>query len=481
MWIPIALGIVAWAVFTFDRLIKFGVTPRQRGDALGAALPASTQQVNFCDDLGKRRRQGWIFLAACVAVASNFGIVLSAIVWPIILVVMGGLFKLALKLGIGGAPARAGVATIHDFAVRSAAALHIPIGHYASVADTSASATLLQFAVPPLLIGALVWWSLHSLFLRVSAVHLVRHFGARPARVDDFLERQFVDIVEEAAVGSGTPAPKPFVVNSSTMNATVLGRGPDRAALLVTRGLLDQLDRDETEAIITRLVTGLAAGDLRVASGIMATFHTFFFFLTVLSLPFRLSAWRTLSRLALLIATPRPRADSIVHVCTSLQDSAQIDSVAFLKVAMFFWSPFILNPPMRALWRNRCFWSDAQTVKLTRAPDTFARALQKIGTVEPPPATEVCAWLFIGTPTPPGNGSFTDHQHMNVVLPPEFMERVKQLRTMRVGARAPRDAVTTGLRVGFVTLLWGATLSLSAATALAFELALGLPLVVLLV
>jgi len=428
-----------------------------------------------------------MFLTACVAVACSFCIVLSAIISPIILVLVGGFLKLALMLGIGDALARDGIAAIHDFAVRSASVLNIPIGHYDVVAGASLSTVLLELAVPPLLTGALVWWSLRGLFLRASGADLIRHFCAQPMRADVAEERQFIELVEEVAAGASAPAPKPYVIDSPTINATALGRMPDNAVLLVTRGLLDQLDRDETKAIIARLVTRLAVGDMQVARGVMATFHTFFLFLTVLDLPFRLSAWRTLSRLALLIATPRPRIEDITRVSAALEDSAQIDSIGFLKVPMFFWSQFILSPPMRSLWRSRCFWSDAQTVKLTHTPHAFARALQKIGETEPLPRAAAYAWLFVGTPAAPSRGSFSDYQRMIVVLPPTFAERVNRLNALEAASRRtqaaakPGKTVVSGVELGVVTLLWGAALFLSAATAMALGLAVGLPLVILLI
>ena len=439
-----------------------------------------------------------MYLAACLAVASSFSIVLSALITPIMLLLTGGLLKLALKLGIAEAPARAGIAAIHDFAVRSASALQIPIGHYDVVAGSSVSVTLLQIIAPPLLAGALVWWGLHGLFLRASGIDVIRHFGARPARVDDALERRLVDVVKDVAVGSDTPAPKPFIIDSPTINATALGHTPNHAVLLVTRGLLEQLDQDETEAIIARLVTGLAAGDINIASGIMATFHTFFFFLTVLDLPFRLSAWRTLGRLALLMVTPRPGTKAISHISASLENSAQINNFALHKAAMFFWSPFILCAPMRLLWHNRCFSGDAQTAKLTHTPHAFACALHKIGPVEPLPGTETYAWLFIGTPTF-GEGDFADHQRMIEVLPPELMDRAHRLTTRRADlpprppvkwktsrsnwkwpsmTANPGKIVAANVRLGGITFLWGAALILSAIFAMEFGLALGLPLVV---
>ena len=460
---------------------------------MSAQRPVSIERVNFYDELAKRRKRGRIYLAASLIVASSFGVVIGMVITPILILLWGGLLKLALLLGIGGELARAGVAAIRGL---------IAYDHFGP-------AVVLKVAVISLLVGGLVWWSLRSMFLRAARFDLIRHLGARPARGDDLEERQLLNIVEEVAIGSGAPAPKLFVIDTPTINATALGHGPENAVLVVTRGLLDRLDRDETEAIVARLVTGLAAGDLNVISGIMATFHTFFLFLTVLDLFRRPSAWRTLGRLARVIATPRPGAEAVASVAFSLEETMEEDEkniypyiaavrrmlpradrlrvaiakhrvlfallwvativvvygslltghlwflnlflflwggvmlymivvvgILLYKMLMFLWSFFFFNLPMRGLWRNRCFWSDAQTVKLTRRPDAFASALQQIG--EPPPGAEAYAWLLIDPST---RSEKTEPSKLGsliklLALPPKIQARVDRL--MAMGGGLPR-------------------------------------------
>jgi phosphodiesterase/alkaline phosphatase D-like protein len=91
---------------------------------------------------------------------------------------------------------------------------------------------------------------------------------------------------------------------------------------------------------------------------------------------------------------------------------------------------------MRALWRNRCFWSDAQTVRLTLAPDAFARALRKMATDKAQPGTEAHAWLFMGTPLSEGHGR-TDIQQMVTALPPSTSQRAARLSAMGSGVAHP--------------------------------------------
>lgn len=465
---------------------------------MSAERLVSIERANFYNELERRRKRGWMFLAVCVAVASSLGIVLSTIITPIMLLLTGGLLKLALKLGV--APARAGIAAIHDFSVHSASALHISLNGDSSLWEMAASVfgtggpALLRVAVPTLVVGAVVWWGLRDLFLRASAVDLIERWGARPARTDDLEERTLVNIVDEVAIGSGVPSPRLFIIDSPAINATAFGRTPEDAVLLVTRGLLDGLDRDETQAIIARLMIGLAVGDMYVAGGIMAAFHTYGFFLTLLSLPVRLAAWRALGRLASLIVTPRSRAEAVASVCALLEDNAEFDRmpnldlnksgllavllfpwvliffvVLLYKLLMYIWSFFLLSPPLGVLWRNRDLWSDAQTVKLTRAPDAFARALQKVGGIGLPAGAEAYFWLHVGKPMF-GTAKLTESQRLTLNAMDGYLHWSR-------AAANPGKAVLAGIGLAIVFGLY----FFLTASIMAGVLGLGLPLVAVLI
>jgi len=356
-----------------------------------------------------------MFLAVCASVASAVGAAFSTIITPLILLVCGMLLKLAIKLGFTGlAPLYAGINTIAN-AFFSSTPHPVRVLFNASGPLDALVLFVVLLVVPSLLAGALIWWGLRRLLLRAAGVDLIQKLNARPARADNLEERQLLNIVEEVAIGSGAPPPKLFIIDTATINAAALDRAPDDAALLVTSGLLERLDRDETEATIARLVTGLAAGDTHVASGIMAIFHTFYVFVAVLYLPLRLSSWIALGRIVRLIVTPRPETEAVANAVTSLEDATEpvtqqfmdrmkILAIPFLvpmayQFVVSVWGFVALSYPMRGLWRNRCFWSDAQTVKLTRNPDAVVRALQKIGTAELPLGAESCDWLFISGPS----------------------------------------------------------------------------------
>ncbi|WNJ93398.1 M48 family metalloprotease [Bosea sp. 685] len=416
---------------------------------------------------------------------------LSAIVSPLVLLILGGLLHLAARLGLMAANACAGAAAIHGFAS----------GHMAHFEQVLASldkihglrdidllvgpmARLAPLAIPSLIAGGLVWLWLRGLFLRAGGKDLIARLKARPANLDDLDERQLSNIVEEVAIGAGAPAPRLFLIDSPLVNAAALGRSHKDGVILVTRGLLDRLDRSETEAVVARLISAIGAGDLRAAAGIAAVFQTFGFCLTLLDLPLRWSAWRTLGALALVAISPRPGAEALSRVGEGLEEGLQADTLPhfedidarlaklspllskvaqvamvpwllpllvslLFKLVLFLWTAFFLGPPMAMLWRNRCYWTDARTVKLARHPEAFARALEKIGAVDPPPGAEAHEYLFIGAPTA-ARRSAADRRSMTLALAPSPAQRVERLSAMGASVRhADAGFDWAGLKAGF--------------------------------
>jgi Zn-dependent protease with chaperone function len=432
---------------------------------------ASTRRTTFYDELIRRRRAAWIVASACALVAAGVGLVLSSIVTPIVLLLLGGLLKLVAMLGVVDSLALGGVTLIRDFAARQWANFdHLSkaldrvngLGDLGLLAEPLAR--LAPAALPALLAGVLVWLWLRGLFGRASSEDFAARLKARPAKLDDFEETQLANIVAEVAIGAGAPVPLLLLIDTPTVNAAALG-SPDKGVVLFTRGMLETLDRSETEAVAARLISAIGAGDLHAATGIMAVFRTLGFFLTVLDLPLRGSAWRTLGGLLLVSVTRRAGADTLGRVGEGLEEGLQdeaipdLDRIAsdlpplvaklvrflllpfyvvsiFYKLVLFLWTALFLGPPMALLWSNRCYWTDARTVKLARNPEAFASALEKIGAADPPAGGEAFAWLFIAAPTM-ARRAITSRRTLAMTLTPPTIKRLARLSAMGAGARWP--------------------------------------------
>ena len=434
--------------------------------------PASTRRTTFYDELVRRRRAAWIVASVCALVSAGVGLVLSTIVTPIVLLVLGGLLKLIAALGVVDSLALGGVALIHDFVGAQLANFERlsdvldrvnGLGDMALLAQPMAR--LAPAALPALLAGMLVWLWLRGLFGRSSSQDLITRLKARPANLDDFEERQLDNIVAEVAIGAGAPPPLLFLIDTPMVNAAALG-SHDKGIVLFTRGMLDSLDRSETEAVAARLVSAIGAGDLQAATGIMAVFRTLGFFLTVLDLPLRWSAWRTLGGLLLVSVTRRTGGDALGRLGDGLEEGLEADAIPdldkiagnapvlvaklvrflllpfylvsiFYKLILFLWTALFLGPPMALLWRNRCYWTDARTVKLGRNPEAFAKALEKIGAADPPPGGEAFAYLFIAAPTTTRR-AVTDRRTLALALTPPTAKRLARLSAMGANPRGWR-------------------------------------------
>lgn len=423
--------------------------------------PGAPERTTFYDELIRRRRSAWIVAGICAVVSAGVGLVLSTIITPIILLAVGGILKLA-----GGF----GVPTIRAFVADHLAnfdQLAAALDHVNGLGDLWLLAgplfRLAPVTLPALVAGALVWFWLRRLFARAGSEDLIERLRARPANFSDFEERQLANIVEEVAIGAGAPPPQLFLIDSPIANAAALGTSHDDGVVLFTRGMLETLDRSETEAVAARLIAAIGAGDLQASTGILAVFRTLGFFLTVLDLPLRGSAWRILGGLLHSTVARRPNAETLGRVGEGLEDALQADTIpdldkiasgapslvakairmallpfylaaVFYKLILFLWTAFFLGPPMALLWRNRCYWTDARVVELARNPDAFARALEKIGAADPPPGGEPFAYLFVAAPTT-ARRAIANQRGLALALTPPTSNRLARLSAMGAGAR----------------------------------------------
>ena len=77
---------------------------------------------------------------------------------------------------------------------------------------------------------------------------LLRLSSARPLRPDDGSALE--DVVRELAIAADIPAPRLFVVEEAAPNVFAAGRDPAHAVLVVTRGLLRVMDREELQGVV---------------------------------------------------------------------------------------------------------------------------------------------------------------------------------------------------------------------------------------
>ena len=81
----------------------------------------------------------------------------------------------------------------------------------------------------------------------------------------DLKRKRLVNIVDEMAIAARIRKPQVFVLpGESGINAFAAGHSPDEAAVAVTQGALDALDRDQLQAVIGHEFSHILNGDMKI-------------------------------------------------------------------------------------------------------------------------------------------------------------------------------------------------------------------------
>ncbi len=222
------------------------------------------------------------------------------------------------------------------------------------------------------------------------------------------------NVVEEMALAGGLPVPKVYIIEDTATNAFATGRDPEHAAVAVTSGLLEKLERDELQGVIAHEMSHVGNLDIRYAMLVGVLVGT-----TVLISDFFLrSLWFGAGR--------RRGGGGDNRGGGQLQ---LIMMVVALLLAIL--APIFAKLLQLSISRQREYLADATAVKLTRNPKGLADALQKIsGDKEVlEAANRATAHLYIANPIKNfekrAKGLFSTH--------PPIDERIQVLRSLETG------------------------------------------------
>ncbi|HEX6508665.1 MAG TPA: M48 family metalloprotease [Chloroflexota bacterium] len=225
--------------------------------------------------------------------------------------------------------------------------------------------------------------------------------GAKPVSRDRY--PQLYDVVETLAMGDGLPTPQIYVIDDLSPNAFATGLSPKSAAVTVTSGLLQMMNREELEGVLGHEMSHIRNYDVRLIlivgtvvalAGLLASF-----------------AWRSL-----FFARVGNDRDSGGAVIVLIALAAVLSIIAV-----------IVGPLMQlSLSRSRESLADASGVELTRNPAGLLHALQKIAANDKPFAkmTHVTAAMCIDNPLEHHEGWF----HRLYDTHPPIEERIAALQ-----------------------------------------------------
>jgi len=222
-----------------------------------------------------------------------------------------------------------------------------------------------------------------------------------------------LDVINEMALASRIPAPRVYLMDDPSPNAFATGRDRAHSTICVTRGLIDQMDREELQGVIAHEFAHIRDHDTRIS----------------------MMAAVMVGGLALLPGL-------VVRKHVGRHDLGEADGWKAGPLAALgpFALPILVLGGLAwlfsklvaiALAREREYLADASSVEFTRNPRALIRALEHIAKIERPlkRASLGVAPLFIVDPFAGGGRSQAD-----------FVDEVSRIESEQDKSEEQRDA-----------------------------------------
>lgn len=230
------------------------------------------------------------------------------------------------------------------------------------------------------------------------------------ARAKEASKEEYGDLhrlIENLAITAGLPKPRIFVINDPAPNAFATGRDPQHAAIAVTTGLLEILEKRELEGVLAHELAHVGNRDILVMTVAVTLVGAIVLISDILM---RSWFWKG-------------RDDS---------DNKSSGVIMLVAIALAILAPLFAQLIQLAISRKREYLADATGSMMTRFPEGLASALEKIEHYERPMAgaNRATAHLFINEPF--GVKENRSHSWLATVFSthPPIPDRVSKLRGM---------------------------------------------------
>jgi len=272
--------------------------------------------------------------------------------------------------------------------------------------DAVPVASVVGLAAAAILAGASVIWSGISLAFGDRMVLAMADAKA----IEKADAPQLFNIVEEMSIAAGVPMPKVMVMEVDALNAFATGTSTTNSAIVVTRGLLQTLNREELQGVIGHEMGHIANLDTRYMTVVGVTVGLI---ALVASMILRAMQWGSFSG-------------------RSSSDRKSSGGSAFLIIVLLVvavLAPLAAKAVQMAVSRQREYLADATSVQFTRNPDGLISALQKLEAAAGKPfpgVSDATQHLFIVNPV----RAMTAKTSALMATHPDLQSRIDRLRNL---------------------------------------------------
>ena len=355
----------------------------------------------------RNRRATWRMSALCVFAALIMGIPLTLVLTPLLYALT--LVAADIMNYFSPLPAEfwSNVNNLSSIAYRTADYL---INQRGSMDVNELALAAVLMLAPGIVLAFVMWMGMRMLFRHGGVGGTLASLSAREPNPADLKELQLADVVQEMAIAAGLPAPRLMLLDSAGANAAAIGTSAADARIVISRRLIDDLDRDQLQALMAHMVGSISNGDLRIAFTVTSVFEAGGLMVAMINAPFGKQSRRTLWRLLRYAFRRGPHDAQMVDAGevgdlladTLNTDTSDVDQFfntrnaglirKFFRVLLFpfmftniavkltLWVFFqiLLGPCMALLWRTRRYLADATSVEFTRNAEALATALQQL-------------------------------------------------------------------------------------------------------
>ena len=219
---------------------------------------------------------------------------------------------------------------------------------------------------------------------------------------------EIFEIIGRLAKADGLPMPKVYLIDEEQPNAFATGRNPEHAAVAVTKGLLQRLDKNELEGVLSHELSHVKNRDILVSTVVVVLVG----FVSVISDIFLRSAiWGGFGR---------------------DRDNEGQSAFGVFGIILALLAPLAAILIQLAVSRKREFLADVSGAALTKNPLKLASALEKISSnqTQMKVARTATAHLWVASPFK-GQKGISSITRLFMTHPP-IEERVKILKSLKV-------------------------------------------------